>query len=135
MWYLKGSMPPRCGQDWPTKLCQLKLGNWLATQFPYLSLPLGQLPLVIPSSNTTLTAYIPACFQTLDHTQHININGCTHTPHNKQQQTQNRFWCLFLQCMWYLKCILQPSCGQDCPTKLCQLNLGTDWPAPFPNLG
>ena len=25
-WYLKGILPPKCGQDWHTNLCQLNLG-------------------------------------------------------------------------------------------------------------
>ena len=88
MWYLKCILPPKCGQDWPSRLCQLKLGNWLATQFPYLNGPLGQTPLAIPSSKATLTAYRPASVQALDHTQHQILMG-VHIHHTTNSHRPN----------------------------------------------
>ena len=114
-----------------TKALSSYFGNWLASQFPNLTWPLGLACLT--NLKTISKWHLHICFSACSSpcTMHMN-NVCKPTPQNKKSQTQISFFCLFLFACGTLKASGQQVASKILailPPRLCQVTLATDWPA------
>ena len=104
-WYFKGTWPASDHQhlgNSATKALSSYFGNWLASQYPNLTWPLG---LAFLTNLKTISKWnLHICFSACPSpcTMHMN-NGCKPRPQNKKSQTQISSVCLFFVCMWYFK--------------------------------
>ena len=114
MWYCKGIWPASGQQNLgnsATKALSSYFGNWLASQSPNLTWPLGLA--FLTNLKTISKWHLHICFSACSSpcTMHMN-NGCKPTPQNKKSQTQISIFLSFSVCMWYLKGIW-PASGQQ----------------------
>ena len=134
MWYFKGTWPASGQQNVgnsATKALSSNFGNWLASQYPKVTWPLG---LGFLTHQETVSKWhlhicLSSCSSPCKNHMH---NGCKPTPRNKKSQTLFwNFWLLFL-----FACGIVKASGQQVaskilailPPRLCQVTLATDWP-------
>ena len=120
MWYLKGIWPASGQQNLgnsATKALSSYFGNWLASQSPNLTWPLGLA--FLTNLKTISRWHLHICFSACSSpcTMHMNT-GCKPTPQNKKVTDPNFNVLSFYVCMWYLKGIWPAkwpaTCSQFC---------------------